>query len=75
MATLNLAPLNDEFRVKTRVFEAGDADWLEKCEEVRQWCNDNIPGSVTSIPGYAPGEVWWYFDNHEAAFWFSVRWA
>ena len=65
---------NKDFRVTTEVFKYGDADWLAKCEEVMEWCRENITGKITVIPGEIPGQVCYIFDNADAAFWFNMRW-
>lgn len=64
----------NDFRVTTNVFAYGDADWFNKCEEIVSWCQENVTGEITTVPGEIPGEVCWIFDNADAAFWFTMRW-
>lgn len=66
-------PAND-FRVIADIFEYGDSDWLAKCEEVMDWCRENITGKISVVPGEIPGQVCYIFDNADAAFWFRMRW-
>ncbi len=63
-----------DFRVVTNTFEPGDRAWMDKCQEIYDWCQENVQGTITSVPGEYPGQVCWIFDNADAAFWFTVRW-